>query len=65
MFTTDRLTLRAFRDSDLPDLLRINNDYEVQRLTWDGYVVPRTTKFGEMIKDRVSGLEISPSDSQN
>ena len=50
MFTTDRLTLRAFRDSDMPACMRMADDPEVQRLVWDDYIVPRTAKFEATIK---------------
>ncbi|EPQ54542.1 acyl-CoA N-acyltransferase [Gloeophyllum trabeum ATCC 11539] len=45
MFETDRLVLRAFRESDWEPLLRIWNDPVAQRFLWNDWVVPRGDKF--------------------
>ena len=56
MFNTARLTLRAFHESDMPDLSRLANDAEVQQLVWDDYVVPRGKKFEESTRDWVRNM---------
>lgn len=50
MFTTNRLLLRGFRDSDLGDLLALRNDADVQRGKTFGPVVPRPTKYKEFLR---------------
>ncbi len=50
MFSTERLTLRAFRETDMEDLIRLCNDLEVQKLACEDYVVPRSPNFQETIK---------------
>jgi len=47
MFETSRLVLRAFRPSDADDMLRFQNDVEVQANTTFEAVVPRTEKWKE------------------
>lgn len=53
MFETDRLILRAFRESDMVDLMRLANDADIQRLTQDGFTVPKSAKYEDVIKGRV------------
>lgn len=45
MFTTDRLILRPFRDSDKDDLLSMSNIAEVERYAGPSPVVPHGPKF--------------------
>ena len=47
MFTTSRLTLRAYREGDLADLNGLSNSLAVQRDLTSGYVVPHSFKFTE------------------
>ena len=50
MFDTERLTLRAFVDSDMPQLMQLANDAEVNRLSSTEYLVPRSAKFEDIIR---------------
>lgn len=50
MFTTDRLLLRGFEDSDLHHLLALRNDADVQRGKTFGPVVPRPPKYKECLR---------------
>ena len=50
MFATERLTLRGFCESDMPDLMRMADDPEVQRFIWEDCIVPRTAKFEVTIR---------------
>ncbi|KAK0457459.1 acyl-CoA N-acyltransferase [Desarmillaria tabescens] len=50
MFTTKRLYLRAFRDSDLASLLNLWNDPLVQPMVTNEYVVPRGSRFTEYLR---------------
>lgn len=56
MFDTGRLILRAFRESDMPDLMALANDLESQKLSWVGYISPRPPKFEETIRGWVRAL---------
>lgn len=53
MFETDRLILRAFRDSDMVDLTRLANDADIQRLISNEYLVPKSVKNEDAVKGRV------------
>lgn len=53
MFETDRLILRAFRDSDMVDLMRLANDADIQRLVSNEYLVPKSVKSEDAIKGLV------------
>ncbi|KAF8839392.1 acyl-CoA N-acyltransferase [Paxillus ammoniavirescens] len=50
MFTTERLLLRGFEDSDLDHLLALRNDARVQRAKTFGPVVPRPPKYKDFLK---------------
>ncbi|KAF7979650.1 hypothetical protein HWV62_41623 [Athelia sp. TMB] len=52
MFTTSRLTLRAYREADMADLLEFNNCPAVQRSLTGNYIVPHSPKFSEEILKR-------------
>ncbi|KZT19509.1 acyl-CoA N-acyltransferase [Neolentinus lepideus HHB14362 ss-1] len=45
MFETDRLILRAFRESDWEYILKLWNNPTTQRFLWLDYVTPRGDKF--------------------
>lgn len=50
MFTTDRLNIRAYRDSDLEDMMRLANDVEVQKGVNDTGIVPRDPSYAESMR---------------
>ncbi|KAK0202217.1 acyl-CoA N-acyltransferase [Desarmillaria ectypa] len=50
MFTTERLYLRAFRDSDLESLLALWNDPLVQPMITNECIVPRGSRFAEYLR---------------
>lgn len=50
MFTTERLVLRGFKDSDLDDLLALRNDAGVMRGVSTDPIIPRPTKYKEFLK---------------
>lgn len=50
MFTTERLYLRAFRDSDLESLLNLWNDPLVQPMITNEYICPRGSRFAEFLR---------------
>jgi len=51
MFSTERLILRSFRESDMDDLLRLHNNALVQRTLTLDYIVPRGPKHREKIQE--------------
>ncbi|KIJ15504.1 hypothetical protein PAXINDRAFT_76958 [Paxillus involutus ATCC 200175] len=50
MFTTERLHLWGFNDSNLDDLFALHNDAQVQRAETFGPVVPRPPKYKDFLK---------------
>ena len=50
MFTTKRLVLRGFEDSDLNDLLALRNNAQVARRVTADPTIPHPTKYKEIIK---------------
>ncbi|KAG9315658.1 acyl-CoA N-acyltransferase [Chiua virens] len=50
MFTTDRLFLRAFEESDVEHLIILHNDARVQRFITNEPIVPRPPKYKERLK---------------
>lgn len=50
MFTTDRLLLRGFEDSDVDNLIILHNDARVQRFITNEPIVPRPSKYKEDLK---------------
>ncbi|THU84925.1 acyl-CoA N-acyltransferase [Dendrothele bispora CBS 962.96] len=55
-FTTDRLVLRPFRDSDAQKSFDLLNDIRVQPTIIDGYIAPLKPKFIEDFKARVNKM---------
>jgi RimJ/RimL family protein N-acetyltransferase len=53
MFTTERLILRPYQESDLEHLLRMHNNLRVQRTVTIDYIVPRGPKFQEKILELI------------
>lgn len=51
MFTTERLRLRAYTQSDLPILLAIVNDAQVQNTLVSEHVVPRSARFAIKLEE--------------
>lgn len=51
MFTTDRLLLRGFQDSDLDSLLALRNDAAVLRGKTFGPVIPHPPKYREFLRN--------------
>jgi RimJ/RimL family protein N-acetyltransferase len=50
MYTTERLLLRGFKDSDLDDLLALRNDARVMRGVTAEHTTPRPTNYKEFLK---------------
>ncbi|KDQ53666.1 hypothetical protein JAAARDRAFT_136698 [Jaapia argillacea MUCL 33604] len=50
MFETERLILRAYRDSDLGDMLRLRNNPVTQRLMTHDYILPAGIKYIESVQ---------------
>lgn len=53
MFSTDRLILRQFEESDLDDMLRMRNQAEVRRVLSYGYLVPSSPSFEQTMRQWV------------
>lgn len=51
MFTTDRLILRAYREGDMDDLMRLSNNAQVLRGLSSQAIVPHGPKHSEIILD--------------
>lgn len=51
MFTTERLRLRGYTQADLPALLAIVNDRQVQSTLLSEHVVPRSDRFALKLEE--------------
>ncbi|CAL1712751.1 unnamed protein product [Somion occarium] len=51
MFTTERLRLRAYKESDLDDIVDSVTEYRVQLVTSIGYTVPQGPQFKQEFKE--------------
>lgn len=58
MFTTDRLILRPFKDSDADHITRMRNIPEVTRNVSKGPLVPLSSSYAEVTKNFVKGALI-------
>ncbi|CAL1712834.1 unnamed protein product [Somion occarium] len=58
MFSTDRLILRQFEESDLDDMLRMRNQAEVRRVLSYGYLVPSSPSFEQTMRQWVDNALI-------
>lgn len=56
MFETNRLILRPFQENDINFMLDLWNEPEVQRGTTADYLVPRSKKFKEKLREWVRSL---------
>lgn len=56
MFETERLILRAYKESDLDELIESLSDYRVQVVDSNGFVAPRTPNFRERFQGAVRSL---------
>ncbi|KAK7056749.1 hypothetical protein VNI00_002466 [Paramarasmius palmivorus] len=54
MYSTERLTLRAFQDSDIDHLLKLFNNASVMVTSSGDYLVPRGPKYRETLEKMVN-----------
>lgn len=53
-YSTERLNLRSYKESDLERILELWNELDVQQNTSTEHVVPRGPKFKDTVKGWVS-----------